>query len=154
MLWDGPTAAPLLLPEYSPEKSVWLWSGFLLSPCSASREPFAPFFSGPVSSPSVADDSAGQCRHQIGPRSLPYWCARCKPQAERLPVRSLSGLCPAPAGGAQGPLGKGHAMGSLCLLVQCSARVRVESLEIFAVMRQKPTGYLLCVSVCQAPGLG
>lgn len=42
-------------------------------------------------------------------------------------------------------------MGSLCLLVLCSARVRVESLEIFAVMSwQKPTEFLLCVSVCQA----
>lgn len=122
-----------------------------LSPFSASRKPFAPFFSSPLSLPSVAADSAGQCCHQIRLRKLPCWCARYKLQVEGSPsstpstfhLRALSSSNRR----SLGTSGEGLLLVGFCTLPELG---QSQSLKIFAVISwPKQTEYLLCASVCQ-----
>lgn len=132
-------------------------AGVPLSPLSASRKPFAPFFSSPLSSPSVAADSVGQCYHQIRLRKLPCWCARSKLQAEGWPsstpstfhLRALSSSNRRSLGTSGEGLLYGHPLlVGFCTLPELG---QSQSLKICAVISwPKWIEYLLCASVCLA----
>lgn len=128
---------------------------FPLSPCSAFREPLSPGFSSCLSSPCVAADSASQCNCQFRRRgcliNMPG--PNCRQRGHLHPTHNP------PHGSVQpqqeeprGLWGRATLLTVFACWLQCSSRVRSQSLKIFAVMSwPKLIEYLWCATVCWAP---